>query len=675
MVDAGLRIGIGLDAGEAVRVRGGFRGSALNRASRLCSLAAPGEILASDGIAHLAGHVDEAVYTDRGAARLKGFDEPVRLVEIRGSDEGPGRQHGGSAGIEPIEQPLPIGGYLGSLPEGDLIGRSTEMNRATELIDSAVASTGRTLLIAGEPGVGKTRLSQEITRVARNRGFLIAAGSCYEATESIPYYPFLEVFATLRRAAPPAIAAQIGEEWPYLGRLLLEHRSTGAPNTSDPGVEQQRLFWSATGFIESVSSVWPVAILLDDLQWADGSSLDLMQHLARRTRAGRVLILGNYRDVEVNRTHPLQAALRDLNRQHLLERIQVHRLDKQATNALIAATVGSTATSQDLISLIYERTDGNPFFVEEVAKTVHAGRDDDLDGAGEGVPESVRSLIGQRLSHLSEGSQDVLRKASVLGLTFRFDDLLAMSGCPEQVLEEFLSEATQSGLVREMTTGGIDAYAFNHALTQQAIYNELTLRKRRRLHLAAAAAIEGSPPGTARHRVAEMAHHFLDGDEPAKALRYSLEAGDDAIEMFAHREAHDHFHVALDLARELDDSESELRALDGLGATLVSLGRYEEALSILEEAATMHERRGDMEGLWRCLAHIGRVHTWAGTGKAGIERLRPPVRAIPPGTTSSGVILLLSSLRAFSSSPVITTKCALWPPKPSRSRPPWEMSC
>ncbi len=221
-----LRVGIGLDAGEAVPVAGGFRGAALNRAARLCSLAGPGEVLASDGVLHLAGKIEGLSYSERGSAQLKGFAEPVRVYRVLPETAETAKEVATEqplaeteAGIP--EQVLPIGGFLGSLPAGVLIARDKECAAAISQIEQTERGEGRLLLLAGEPGVGKTRLAQEITLQLRNRGFVIAAGSCYEARETSAYFPFLEAFATLYALSPPALRAQIPQRWPYLSAVLL----------------------------------------------------------------------------------------------------------------------------------------------------------------------------------------------------------------------------------------------------------------------------------------------------------------------------------------------------------------------------------------------------------------------------------------------------------------------
>ncbi|HEX8919271.1 MAG TPA: adenylate/guanylate cyclase domain-containing protein, partial [Chloroflexota bacterium] len=309
MADASLplKVGIGLDAGEAIPLEGGYRGGALNLAARLCSLAGPGEILASEGVIHLARKVPGLSYAERGAVQLKGFADPVRVIQVTTELDQKHRPDGATA-VVPADRPLPIGGFLGALPATPLVGRNEELRQILSAVDAVAGGSGRLFLLLGEPGVGKTRLVQEVTLQLRNREFLVTSGRCYEPQEVVPFYPFLEALATLYASAPSAIRDEVPQRWPTLGHLL-PNRSMAEPSPAgESRGELERLFWAVTGFVQAIAEQQPVALLLDDLHWADSTSLALLQHLARHTRAYRVLLLGTYRDIEVTRQHPLERA-------------------------------------------------------------------------------------------------------------------------------------------------------------------------------------------------------------------------------------------------------------------------------------------------------------------------------------------------------------------------------
>jgi class 3 adenylate cyclase len=284
---ASLKVGIGIDAGEAVPIEGGFRGAALNLAARLCSLAGPGEVLVTEAITHLARKVEGLEYVERGAMDLKGFAEPVTVLEVRpvrdktpgtssltsSKDTSPDAEDVSEGANRPTIQTLPIGGFLGALPSGLIVAREGELKRALSSIDAVDRGRGRLLLLTGEPGVGKTRLAQEITLNLRNRDFFVAAGSSYEARMSSAYYPWVDVLSTLYRLAAPNLRSQVAQRFPYLAKLLPKE-NLQTPVTGDGQEEQDRLFWSVTGFLQALAETRPLALLLDDLHWADGSTRD-----------------------------------------------------------------------------------------------------------------------------------------------------------------------------------------------------------------------------------------------------------------------------------------------------------------------------------------------------------------------------------------------------------------
>jgi class 3 adenylate cyclase/tetratricopeptide (TPR) repeat protein len=628
--DVPLKVGIGLDAGEAIPVGAGFRGAALNLAARLCSLAGPGEILASDTVANLARKMDGLEYADRGAVQLKGFTDPVNVVIVKpstGASSQPVSDQQQHPEGDQVEVPgLPIGGYLGSLPTNPLVGREVELARVLSLAEGAANGAGKLVVFAGEPGVGKTRLAQEVTLHVRNAGFSIAAGRCYEPQQAVPFYPFVDALAGAYAAAPSSLQQQVPARWADLARLL---PSLGLPHTDHSGSQdQQRLYWEVTSFLQALAAEGPLALLVDDLHWADAASLDLLLHLARHTGSDRVLLLGTYRDVEVNRQHPLEGALRDLQREDLVERIPIRRLQQSNTAALMAATMGEERVSDEFASLVFRRTEGNPFFVQQVMRMLVERGDVYQEGdhwerkAVEeiDVPESIRSVVGQRLSRLTEETQELLREASVLGQSFFFDDLEAMTERSEREVEEGLEEAARAGLIREINH---DRYAFDHALTQQSLYGELPTRRRRRLHLAAGEAIEQVSEQKRAGRAAELAWHFLEGDEPERALHWGLIAGNGAEEVFAHHDAELHYRTSLQLARELGDSDREVEALEKLGNVLFMLARYQEELDMLLPALQIYRKTGNKEGEMRTAAAIGWAYFEVAQRREGVDILTP----------------------------------------------------
>jgi tetratricopeptide (TPR) repeat protein/transcriptional regulator with XRE-family HTH domain len=527
----------------------------------------------------------------------------------------------------------PAGSFLGARPGGPLIAREEELGQILMTVGAVEQGEGRLVILTGEPGVGKTRLAQEVTVHIGNRGFALATGRCYEPEQVVPYYPFLDALTGALTAAPRPLRAAASSRWPYLGWLLPD--VVDAPDASQAlGQDaQQLLFRSVTGFVKAVAEIRPLALLLDDLHWADKASLQLFVHLARHTHTARILLLATYRDTEVGRKHPLTRALLDLGREGLAQQTALERLRAEGTAALIATTLGEAEVSGDLAALVHRRTDGNPFFVKQVLQgLMERGDLYQEDGRWEQkgvqefqVPESIRSAIGSRLSRLSPEAQDLLRKASVLGQTFQFNDLQVMAARQEEVVEEALEEATEASLIWD---SGRDGYSFDHALTQQTLYSELPRRKRRRLHLAAGETLEKLPEGLRARRAAELAGHFLQGEDQGRALRWSLLAGHQAEAMFAHAEAEHHYRTALELARQLAGGQptpSVAEALERLGIVLSTVARYDEALTLLEEAATQHRQSLNVRGEMRVACEIGNAQWSRGTPREGVNQLEPMV--------------------------------------------------
>jgi tetratricopeptide (TPR) repeat protein len=571
--------------------------------------------------------------------------------EVRTHFVAVGRGTGGADGRQEIRSP--IGGYLGAAPPGPLVGREAEMRRLLALIDAVAGGTGRLVLLAGEAGVGKTRLAQEVTLAVQSRGFLAACGRCYAPQQTVPYYPFLDALATAYGAAPGSVRTEARRRWPYLARLLPDQLGPLGAAPSDGPEEQLRLFRAVTGFLVAIAAELPVALLLDDLHWADTASLDLLQHLARHTGAHRVLVLGTHRDERVEYQPSLDQALHDLTREQLLERMAVERLGQDGVAALIVASFGAIGSSQELAGLVYRQTEGNPFFTQEVLRALVERGDVYHDTHGWSrreiteieVPQSVRSAIRERVSRLSASAQALLHEASVLGQTFAFDDLQAMDDHPEDDVESALEEGESAGLVRET---GRESYGFNHTLTQQALYTDLSTRRRAKLHRAAAMVLEQLPESVRVRRSVELARHFLEGRDPQRALPYVFRAGDQAEFVFAHHEAEWQYRSALELARRIEDVSRVAEALDKLSKVLYFTSQYDEQLLVLDEAAQLYQKMRDLEGEARVTALIGwGYYERHNSRDEGIARIRAVLQRASDRPASPGLFALYETLASL----------------------------
>lgn len=470
---------------------------------------------------------------------------PVERATLIGIARGLGSSSIGK--VRPLAPP--VGGFLGALPVGPLVARDSELARVLAAIDGLEQGWRGLMLLAGEPGIGKTRLAQEIALTLHGREFLVLMGRCYGTEQDVPYYPFLEVLAAAWTATPKEMRTRITRHLPHLQRLFPDEDSS-VPSTSETGSEgRDRLLRAVAALLQALATQLPVAVLLDDLHWADRSSLALLQHLTRFTHNSRVFLLGTYRDVEVGSDHPLQAAIVDLQREQLVEVVRLASLSQIGTRTLIEATLDDVAVSDASVALVYQHTDGNPFFVQSVLRElegqIETGR---LAIDQFAVPDTVRALILQRLSTLGPAARDILLRASILGQAFDFDDLVRAGEETEEEVEVCLEDAKRTGLIRSTRRG---AYAFSHALTHQAIDETLPAHRRRRLHLAAGLALERVPEPVRQRRAGEIARHLLGGGNREGALVYTLLAGDQAAALFAHTEAEVQYRKALDCAPTL----------------------------------------------------------------------------------------------------------------------------
>jgi class 3 adenylate cyclase/tetratricopeptide (TPR) repeat protein len=658
-----LRVGIGLDAGEAPPVGTGYRGAALNLAARLCSLAGPGEVLASQTVAGVARVVDGLTFEDRGTVRLKGFTDPVPVIRVQPEtqpDLVAGLSFEGAASgpqEAPSERSLPIGGFLGALPDTTLVAREAEMEQVIAAVDAAGSGIGRLVLISGEPGIGKTRLAQAVTVAARAKGFLVATGCCYEPEQAVAYYPFFETFQQAVTQMSASLRVEQPKRWAEVARLLPSQY--GDPHAAvfghDGRDDRLRLLWQATGFVQALTTENPVALLLDDLHWADSASLDLLQHLARHTRSDRLLVVGTFRDTEGVRMHSLDDMLRDLGREHLVDHLTLQRLSPADTRALVGSIIGDAAASDEFAQFLHQRTDGNPFFIHEILRDLEKrgdlfqrnGRWERRDLGEIDVPKTVRLVIKQRLAQLSVPAQRLLQEASVLGQAFTVDDLAGMSGRAVADLEQALDEAIAARLVREV---GPEDCLFEHALIQQVLYSELSRLRKQRLHRAAGDAIERLSEQGRHRRDATLAWHYMAANEPVQTLPHALQAGDDAEAVYAHGEAERHFRLAAQLAAELGDTTREAEALRKLGAALCAQARYEDALAYLERSIDLCRLIHNADGLGRAAAEIGLLHAARGTPEQGVTRLQALLDTLgtaalaPPTRPAPGLAALFGAL-------------------------------
>jgi len=522
---------------------------------------------------------------------------------------------------ESCQPSIPSGPDIWKTPT-PFVGRDRETAVLLDGLSSAARGEGALILLAGEAGIGKTRLCAEAVALARQRGFFAITGHCYDMQGIPPYVPFVEAIEYVARVVPrDELRQTLGDAAPEIARLVPDLRrlfpDLPPPAELPPAQGRHHLFNSLHDFVERSARVRPVLLVLEDLQWADESTLLLLQHVAQRVEEVPALVLGTYRDVELAPTAPLARCLQDLLRQRLAREFVLRPL-KEADVAAILTALGGSEPPPGLISWLHGETDGNPFFVEEVVRHLQeGGRLLDAEGhwrpggsvGHPEVPHGVRLVIEQRLQRVSEVCRRLLAAAAVVGRTFDFALLEAMSDeHGDGALVDAIDEAEKAYLIREVPRhtaatqegSGEVPYIFVHELTRQTILAGLSLPRQQRLHRRVAEAMERTHASNLEPHLAALAVHFRQAGpmtDAEKAIDYSVRAGEAAADAFAYTEAITHWQAALELMEERAAApERRAELLMGLGVlTYVSGVDYTKGIEYLERALQLYEDLGDRE--------------------------------------------------------------------------------
>ena len=493
---------------------------------------------------------------------------------------------------------------LESLAGGVFVGRERELERLREAVDAALAGRGSLQLLVGEPGIGKTRASEELATYARVSGARVYWGRCREDEGAPAYWPWVQAIrAYARDADPVALAWQLGAGAAEVAELvpeIAEKLDIEPARGSDSEEARFRLFDSVTSLLLAAARDRPIVIVLDDLHWADEPSLLLLRFAARELTSSGLLILGTYRDVELGRHHPLARMLGEMSGIEGSGRIPLRGLSVAAVERYIEMTSGAAAPP-GLAEAVQEQTDGNPFFVGEVVRLLASeGRLTSGGSAAElQIPQGVREVVGRRLDRLSEETNAALRVAAVLGRDFDRELVWRVAQQEPQQLMEAAEEAVAERLVTDLGDGH---YSFAHALVRDTLYEELTPPKRSALHERAGLAIEEICGGNVDERLGELAHHFLEAaprGDLAKAIDYAQRAGEQDMEQLAYEDAVDVYGRALEVLDLMDEPDEALQCslLLSLGGAEAKSARVADARHAFERAAESARRLEDTDSL------------------------------------------------------------------------------
>jgi len=551
----------------------------------------------------------------------------------------------------------PAGAARPSLPaeRTPFVARDAELAELRGALDHMLLGKGGIVLIGGEPGVGKTRLVRELQREAHQRGCITLTGHCYEMEGAPPFVPFVEYLEEIARLIPKAFRAALGDEAGEIATIVpgLRRLYPDIPPPLDVPADQQRRvsFNAFLEFLRRGTAKSPSVILFDDLHWADEPTVQLIHHIAPHLTSMRTLMVGTYRDVELDVKKPFARALETLVRQRLARRINLRRLPAEDVERMLTRMSGSPAPSS-VVKVVFQETEGNPFFIEEVYQHLsEEGRLFDGQGQWRGdlradtldVPESVKLVIGRRLERLGEETRKILAAGAAIGRVFPLDVLQAIVDVDGDAVLDALEAAEQASLL-STHPGREVRYGFVHELIRTTLISNLSLPRRQRLHLRIADAIETLRGGANEAHVQALSHHLYqagaaaDLDRTAGALaRAALQthasgAFEEVIEICENL-------ISLDLA---GGSPHLATATECRGYALQALGRTAEARTVLEAAFQLFTRQEDVSGIERATSALSASYVYGGDLEQACHVIRRGLTHLPP--SARGTALLRAQL-------------------------------
>ena len=565
-----LRFGVGIHVGETVPLDGQFVGSAVNLAARVGAMAADGELLVTDTVRGLIRTSGAFTFDDRGPASLKGVSEPIHLYAVEW-------------------RPLPmvaatVTKVTHTAPAGVFVGRDAELAVLVRAAGQLDTGRGQNILIGGTAGLGKTRLLRQWSASA---DALVLVGASGASDARSPYEPFVAMLRRLTRISSEE--ARLRRVAPELIALLPELASGQGQRQTD----RDTLFGAFLRLIRDLARTGGVAIAVEDLHWADDGTLALVRFLAGLAEATPFLFVATYRDDELQRGHPLRQVLAELGRRPDVTTVVLHPLSGGDARTLLQATRDSSVIDEAATRRIVDLAEGNPLFIEELARSASQ--------ADPTLPLTIAEAVLRRVSLLDEDGRRLVTYAAAAGPEVSFDLLQRVLGRPEREVLRSAKAAIDASLLAESG----ETVTFRHALTREAVYRDLMQRERRLLHheLAdALAQMHGEEPA----RAAEIERQYLEAGLPARALPFAMSAGEEALRLLSPVEAIAHFERAID-ASGLASAE-RAGGLLGLGRAYRLRLDVTKAVETLSEAVALFRALGQPEEVARALRALAQAY-------------------------------------------------------------------
>ncbi|WP_228990029.1 helix-turn-helix transcriptional regulator [Streptomyces sp. DH8] len=558
-----------------------------------------------------------------------------------------------------------LGGVETRSVSPEFIGRAEELASLTEALGRAASGDPQALLIGGEAGVGKTRLVEQFVTTAERRDAVVAVGSCVEiGADGLPFAPFPAALRALRRALPEEMAAACAGQEGELARLLPELGEAHRDAIDEHSIA--RLFELTARLLERISADRPVVLVLEDLHWADASTRHLLAYLFRTLGAGRLMVVGTYRADDLHRRHPLRPLLAELDRLRTVTRVELDRFSHDEVGRQLAGILAQTPQAA-LVDEIFERSDGNAFFVEELARSL------ECCGDASGLTESLRDLLLVRVEALPEHAQRIARIVAEGGSFVEHELLAAVAGLGEVELDEALRAAVGANLLQPASDN--DGYRFRHSLVREAVSDDLLPGERTRVNRRYAEALEADPSLVRDdERATRLASYWYAAHDAAKALPAVLRAAVEARRRYAYSEQLRLLERAMELWDDVPDAvlatlrpfdyaevypasgrdpeNTPLRYLDVMAEATVAAhfgGDRKRALAISKKAMRVLASEADpLREAWFWVQRARLVQGLdKGDGWQELATAQELVRGLPPSPVLADVLTNVASWRAL----------------------------
>ncbi len=518
----------------------------------------------------------------------------------------------------PSDKPMTIvpGPRSIAMREIQLIDRTKEMAVLRGAVDRAVRGEGSVMFLHGEAGIGKTRLARELGVHARSQGMKVLSGRCpalFRMDGVPPYVLWEEVIKDYLEACTPEQLFRVIGSYPIeVSRLVpeLKQKLRTFPQSFplSPENSRDRLFEAVSQFITNISKEAPLLVILDDLQWTDKSSLLMLHYLARGIYKESLLLLGAYRETYIDEEHPLSPVLTELNRERLLQSVPLKRLSFDDISEMIKRILEQDDVPMEFLELVYKKTRGNPFFVEEVIRSL---KEDDIIYRKEDrwsikeiskirFPKTIKSVIKKRISRLDDECQNLLTFASFVGKDFSFETLKGVIDIEEDKLLELVDKLLKTGFFKHRVIRGEDVFSFADIIVRDVVHEEVGLLRRKKLHGTVGLSLEKVYAKKIDEHLGELALHFLESGEKEKALDYFLKAGEKAANIYANSEAASYFQSALELLEEKEGGLVErVPVLERLGDVKRLVGELDACMRYWGDALLQWKQLHEKEKVSR----------------------------------------------------------------------------